>query len=250
MPLLQRRVLAAVGVLALVVLGGCATQRDGAVPGADVDTAYSCMGNPVPRDVLENGPTAAELGETSRAALGGLDVPELEDPAQWTVLEESDERVVLLRELDEVDDLGQGDVRTHEVLAIEWVDAPNLDPSPTWMLAQRSGCALTVDLGGLGEASVTLDPAHPLDPAAREVHLLVTEQECNSGEDAEGRVRVVALREGAAAVEIAVGVEPRDGAHTCPSNPPTPFVVGLDEPLGDREVLDVGVEPARVVALP
>ena len=43
-------------------------------------------------------------------------------------------------------------------------------------------------------------------------------------------------------VVIDVGVRPYEQA-TCPSNPPTPFVVELDEPLGDRTLVGDSPEP-------
>jgi hypothetical protein len=33
------------------------------------------------------------------------------------------------------------------------------------------------------------------------------------------------------------------GGHTCPTHPPTPSTVTLDEPLGERRVLDGGFWP-------
>jgi hypothetical protein len=98
-----------------------------------------------------------------------------------------------------------------------------------------------------GAAAVALDPDHPLDPDSREVHLLVTEQACASGQVAEGRVRLAMLTESEDTVDVAIGVEPLTGDATCPSNPPTPFVVELDEPLGERLVRDLTVDPPQEI---
>lgn len=236
------------GLAVVLGLGACAT-ADGPASRTAGEGSYRCWENVVPDDVLESGVTADHLSEDGRAALDGLEVPPI-DPAEWTVVEDGAERVALLRELDGPEDLGAGDVRTHEMLVIEWTDAPNLDPSPTWVLTAAQTCALRADLGELGTATLTLDPEHPPVPDARELHLLVTEMACNNGEDAEGRVRLSALAVRDDAVAVTVGVEPRTGDANCPSNPPTPFVVELDEPLGDRVVLDASVHPAREVVLP
>lgn len=240
------RAAGAVGAVVAAVLGlaGCAT-----ADGAGVEGSYRCWETVVPDDVLESGVTADHLSEDGRAALDGLDVPPI-DPAEWTVVEDGAERVALLRELDDPEDLGAGDVRTHEMLVVELTDATDVDPVPTWFLTAAQTCALRADLDGLGTATLTLDPGHPPVPDAREVHLLVTEMACNSGEDAEGRVRLSSLAVRDDAVVVTVGVEPRTGEADCPSNPPTPFVVELDEPLGDRVVLDASVHPAREVVLP
>ncbi len=232
------------GLAAVLVLGGCAT-----ADGTAGEGAYRCWETVVPGGVLDSGVTADRLSEEGRAALDGLEVPPI-DPADWIVVEDGAERVALLRELDDPEDLGAGDVRTHEMLVIEWTDAPNLDPSPTWFLTAAQTCALRADLGGLSTATLTLDPEHPPAPDAHEVHLLVTEMACNSGQDAEGRVRLSDLAVRDDAIAVTVGVEARTGEADCPSNPPTPFVVELDEPLGDRVVLDASVHPAREVVLP
>lgn len=236
------------GLVAVLGLGGCAT-ADGPGGGTAVEGSYRCWETVVPDDVLDAGVTADRLSPEGSAALDGVEVPPI-DPAEWTVVEDLPERVALLRALDQPEDLGAGDVRTHEMLVIEWVDAVNLDPSPTWHLATAQTCALRADLGRLGTATLTLDPDHPPVPDAREVHLLVTEMACNSGQDAEGRVRLSDLAVRDDAIAVTVGVEPRTGEADCPSNPPTPFVVELDEPLGDRVVLDASVHPVREVVLP
>ena len=115
--------------------------------------------------------------------------------------------------------------------------------------------ALVVGLAGgcgpsVNNATVTLDPARPPDPASSEVHVLVTERACNSGEDAEGRVELVTLDEDDDAVTMTIGIHERSGDANCPSNPPTPFTVVLEEPLGDRELRDGSKEPKRALAMP
>ncbi|WP_456785723.1 hypothetical protein [Cellulomonas sp. P5_C5] len=120
------------------------------------------------------------------------------------------------------------------------VDAPD---GPAWRLSAFGSCALTISYPGSGSAMLTLDPAAPPSPGSTEVALLVTEAACNSGQDADGRIEVVELRETASAVEVALAVTPRGGAHDCPSNPPTPFTIELDEPLGDRLLLDASTVP-------
>lgn len=107
------------------------------------------------------------------------------------------------------------------------------------------GCRASVD-----NASVTLDPARPPDPASSELHVLVTERDCNSGDDAEGRVELVSLDEDDEAVTFSVGVRPHNKPANCPSNPPTPFTIVLNEPLGDRDVLDGSKDPARALEMP
>jgi hypothetical protein len=114
--------------------------------------------------------------------------------------------------------------------------------------ASGGASASRYDLGDLGEATVALDPDNPPDPDSTQVHLLVTEVACAGGEPADGRVAVAHLVEHEDRVEVVVGVEALPGAQTCQSNPPTPFTVELDEPLGARALVDVAVYPERELA--
>jgi hypothetical protein len=235
-------------ILAVIAtLAGCANgSRPGVSASSDV---YDCMGTPIPAGTLTAPRPATELDADGHAALDGLEVPPI-DPEEWAIVATDPKEVVLLRELAEPDDHGGGDVRTHERLVITLVDATNVPSSPAWMLSAFGSCALTVSDTGGGSATVTLDPAEPLSPSSTAVALLVTETACNSGEDAEGRVEVASLRESGSAVEVVIAVAPRGGAQDCQSNPPTPFTVELDAPLGERLLLDASTAPPRPITMP
>ena len=115
-----------------------------------------------------------------------------------------------------------------------------------WEVDGWGGCPLQPDVGpGMGIASFRVAPDAELDPAATEIEVLVTEQACNSGEDAQGRIVVAAIDEDDESVTVTLAVRPRGGAQECPSNPETPFVLELPEPLGDRALLDGSSVPAR-----
>lgn len=236
-----------------LMLTGCAAEQPSAPPPEEAPSvAYWCEQHAVADEVIAGGGTpAAELGEPGREALTGLEVPELsaDELESWIVLEETAERVVLLREREEPDALG-GWVRTHDIMAIEYITAPDLAPSPGWMLTRSGSCSLARDLGELGAVGLTLDPDAPPDPASTEVSLLATEQACNSGQGAEGRLRVVELVESTTAVRLLVAVEPRGGEQSCPSNPATPFTIELDSPLGERTISDMRVTPEQELTEP
>lgn len=51
------------------------------------------------------------------------------------------------------------------------------------------------------------------------------------------------LAESAGTIEVAIGVERVRGDADCPSNPPTPFTVELDDPVGTRDVRLSSVAP-------
>ena len=119
--------------------------------------------------------------------------------------------------------------------------------TPGWPVDKSDTCALTVDLGDLTIPEVEFQL--PPDPMSPELHLLVTEETCNSGQDAAGRIEVVSIDETDVSVSLVLGVRPRDGGQTCPSNPATPFTVTLSEPLGERAVLDASLADPRPLTL-
>jgi hypothetical protein len=77
--------------------------------------------------------------------------------------------------------------------------------------------------------------------------ILVTETACASGKPATGRVEEPLVVRERASVQVAMFVRPLDGPATCPSNPPTPYTLRLDGPLGDRTLTDGGSIPPRPV---
>lgn len=120
-------------------------------------------------------------------------------------------------------------------------------PDGTWLLTSAGPCAQRVEEdSGLEAADVTLASA-PM-PEARALELLVRERECASAQGVEGRIEVD-LEETAEEVLLRIGVRPPGGAQNGPSNPATPSTVEPSEPLGDREVVDASVVPARPVAV-
>jgi hypothetical protein len=83
-------------------------------------------------------------------------------------------------------------------------------------------------------------PGVDLGPDARDVPLLVHERECASGRDADGRIEIdVDYRDDAVVLDVRVAV--LTGDVECPGNPETPYLLELDEPLGDRELTGAGM---------
>lgn len=82
----------------------------------------------------------------------------------------------------------------------------------------------------------TLDQNPPsLDVA--ELQLLGHERRCAGGQSAEGRISYE-LVETSEEVKVVVKIVPRSGLQTCQGVPPTPIVVPLDQPLGERRLVD------------
>lgn len=115
-----------------------------------------------------------------------------------------------------------------------------------WGFDASGQCRLQPELPvGVGLAVFRLAAPGEVEPGATTVDLLVTETVCNSGDDARGRVRILDIVPADETVTVLLGVVPRPGGHECPSNPETPFILELPEPLGDRLLLDGSSVPAR-----
>ena len=242
--------------MALAVSGCAASAAD--VEPSNVATPYVagddflCDGLSIPREALEDRVPLSAIDEAGRKALAeavsddGSPVG-LPSGEGWYVATSTDDLVSVMRDVDVVaDPVSPSIAPDREVQSVAWVDnATNLPPG--WYGASSSRCALTVDLGDLTVPAVEFQS--PPDPLSQELRLLVTEETCNGGDDAEGRIKVVSLEETENQVSLVLGVRPTGGINACPSNPPTPFTVTLSEPLGEREVVDAGLaEPRPVTA--
>lgn len=79
-------------------------------------------------------------------------------------------------------------------------------------------------------------------PGDTTLHLVVQEKTCNGGQAPEGRIQAEA--EGQADhILVTVRVEPLEDGGTCLPNPPTAHAVPLDEPIGQRMVLNAAIRP-------
>ncbi len=229
------------GCLSIVPLAGCAGAPVVA-PSGEPQESYLCGGAPVSAAALSARTPVAELTGTGREALSGAKFDDgspldLGDSTGWFVVEESGQSLTILRDAEVVTSTVSPAIPTdHEMVTVSWIEAANIEPG--WLVSSMGPCALTTDLGDLTVPLITLDPEHPIDPASRELHLLVTEQSCNSGADADGRIEIVKVDEGNDQIHVILGVRPRDGGQNCPSNPATPFTVTLADPIGERQVVN------------
>jgi hypothetical protein len=130
------------------------------------------------------------------------------------------------------------------------VPAVRVQPLPRWAIAFMAvlGLAAAVfvaivfvdETGDARPAEWRVAPGATLGRDSREVPLLVHERECASGRDASGRIRVdVDYR--ANTVVLDVEVASLSGGQECPGNPETPYLLELDQPLGERELTGPGM---------
>ena len=98
---------------------------------------------------------------------------------------------------------------------------------------------------GLGQVTWSFDPDFPEPgPTDTELHVRATEIGCASGQPMGDRLQGPQVIESDDAIRIAFAVTLQVGGQDCQGNPSTPVTITLDEPLGDRTLIDA-VDPAR-----
>ena len=225
---------------------------------------YTCHGVETTADELAGAASLDDAHDHPGAAELVRHTEAIAPPSDWSVVERGEDRLAVLHELAEPD-VTVGTVRTHYRLVVELIDpgAPPdiedpLDGMPEgdgareddpreWQVTAEGPCPLQQELDGIGSAALHLDPDALPDPESSTLALLVVEHACASGEPATSRVRVVDVGGDDDTLRLTIGVEPREGGQTCPSNPATPVTLEFDEPVGDRSIVDQTRLPPREV---
>lgn len=115
-----------------------------------------------------------------------------------------------------------------------------------WQIAGGFGnCEWTPQRDDFGVASVRLQGPWP-EPDAKDIKLRATEQACANGQLPEGRDVIPTVTVTDRQVRVLVFVESGPGG-TCQGNPNFPVTIVLDEPIGDRVIVDASETPARSV---
>lgn len=113
-----------------------------------------------------------------------------------------------------------------------------------WTWVGSGGCTPRAYRNGRVAANWDRDPGPGKPPAtATRIAVLVQDDSCSSGDDATGRVLPPYVHYGPWAVSVSYYVRPPRGVQTCQSSPPTRMTLVLDEPLGNRELKDLGSYP-------
>jgi hypothetical protein len=133
-----------------------------------------------------------------------------------------------------------------------WIVVP-VDLDGEGPSAARISFVFRVDVAGQPSEAIYEGAAWDLAPGqapgrdATSFVAWVTEQVCASGQSSDGRVSRPDVAYGADRVTVSFGVRRLPGGQDCQGNPPTSYVVELDEPLGDRALFDGGAERPRQV---
>jgi hypothetical protein len=227
----------------VVVLAGCAPSS------GFQEGEYVCHDTPVSLDALLAGRPASDLGPGGLAAMRGRLVPSI-DLDKWVIVEESEERVVLVREVADPHlperDRPYRPLYTHDLISVVKHQVDGSGPL-VWHLRSDTSCSLQRALDGLSETHVALHPDHPPpEPGSTQIHLWAIENRCAGHVPSADRVRLVQLVETETTVEVIVGMESSEGG-VCAGNIPAPLVIELAEPLGDRELIDDSVYPPQLL---
>jgi hypothetical protein len=244
-----RLVFIVVGLL-IVACGDSATPSTVARLSGDTSRLVDCAGSRYDPDAFAGAPDPSTLPPGPAGAVDDVGDPAFDASLNWKVVHQSDKRVDLLREVKQARGGRAGEGETHQRVTLERVFGATNIPDGTWMLAASGVCTprLIAD-DGLDDADLAL--ARTPSPRDMAVELLVTERECASGQTAEGRVEVRDLQVTDKQVRVWIGVRPPGGSgQTCPSNPPTPFTIELEQAVGTRSVVDIGVLPPRPLTSP
>ncbi len=232
--------------LCALLLAGCAAIQTGeqsnsppASSGPDPDALLvNCGGPGFPAAILEQPGRAETIDDPAAAALRrhlvepGADYDWLPD-AGWREVARTETEVTY------VADAAPGSDPPYAVVTV-------VRDGGRWSVAGWAQCRLQPDVEpGLGLASFRVDPGLELTAALSEIPVLVTERACNSGQNARGRIVEPEIVLSESAVSVVFAVRPRPGGQDCPSNPETPHLLSLPEPLGERTLLDESEIPPR-----
>lgn len=113
-------------------------------------------------------------------------------------------------------------------------------------VALLTACEVLAPLTPAGPALWFLPPDAEIDVDTTSFTALVMEVNCASGQSSEGRIVGPEISYDADQVVVTFAVRPLPGtAQACPSNPAAAVKVTLNEPLGDRRLIDGGADPPR-----
>ena len=113
-------------------------------------------------------------------------------------------------------------------------------------IALLAACDAFAPLTPAGPALWFLPAEGAIDAETTSFTALVMEVDCASGQSSQDRIVGPEISYDADQVVVTFAVRPPPGdAHACPSNPATLVKVTLNEPLGERRLIDGGADPPR-----
>lgn len=117
-----------------------------------------------------------------------------------------------------------------------------------WSWEGSGDCVIRAYRHGLSAVGWRVAPNTTIPEDATEVPVLVQEENCSSGRVATGRIEAPWVFYGRRRIVVTYFVTPLKGAQTCQSSPPTATTLVLEEPRGERKIVDGGPLPRRRAA--
>lgn len=116
-----------------------------------------------------------------------------------------------------------------------------------WVFSGSHGCRhlMVVPPERLSPAVWWPDPDRTQNDDDLVLHVLATDLDCASGSPTGDRLRQPTIEMTDEEVIVTFTAEPVTGDQDCPSHPPTRYEVALEEPIGERQLLDGAYWPAR-----
>lgn len=114
------------------------------------------------------------------------------------------------------------------------------------MASQRLGWVSHRGVGGrIRCGHVPTRPRQQARSGSTALDVMANERACASGEAPIEREVISIVVETEDYIDITILVEESSGSQDCPSNPDFPLTIDLDEPIGNRTVRDLGLQPAE-----
>lgn len=250
-----RALLPTVALLTALGLAGCGNKPTAAADdpsAAPPATAVNCHGGPDgwpvgamaggidsrhPREDLATALSAlvASTGIDAPFALADLGPEDMAD-GPWFVLAETDTEATLASGPWTTD--GPGEDGQYVNLTLK---------GGRWKADGWGNCPLLSPVPPAGKSWVEVAAADGLDRESATLEVLVTERQCASGRDPQPHLLEPTVVETAEDVTVTWTSAVVSGVADCQGNPAAPMTLDLDEPLGDRALLDASRWPARVV---
>lgn len=223
----------------------------------DGQVLLQCWGQPpsFPPGAWESGELVEdEIRQAVLAAAELIDAADVQDLGGPDSLSVADADIRLLgREVVDGADtvlvaLGRWDIRPEAQAPAMWLRWDEAEQE--WRFWSGSSCDLRPSLGP-GHSWVTLaaEPAS-LRRDTTELQLQVREIECTSARDPLPHLNQPVVQESNTSVTVWLTAASATGDQNCPGNPWGPLTISLEQPLGDRELLDGSQWPPTPVEPP
>ena len=196
----------------------------------------------VPADISGLAPLDAEAEAALEAALtgpAGGEASYFVDEYTWSIVSRTEAELLLFGQPTVATDGASGQASPYASMTFDRV-------GDEWSVNGFGQCRLEVSALGLGSATVILDPDRAPDPTSTELPVLIRERDCSGGQAPVDREIVPVVTETDTTIELIVLVAPVIGGATCPGNPLHPITVTLEQPFGDRVVVDGATQPGIV----